>query len=369
MKKLLKCLVASAALVSGMGLLGSCSSKTYEYALVTDVGDIDDESFNQSSWEAVKDFAKANNKSYQYYRPTADSNPARVESIELAIKKGAKIVVCPGFLFETAVYDVQEKYPDVKFVLIDGDPHSEDYQTYKRTSNVVSILYQEEIAGSLAGYSTVMDGYTKLGFCGGMAVPAVIRYGSGYVQGISAAAESKGVDVEVKYYYAGQFQATAEATANCTSWYTAGTQVVFACGGKVYQSVVEGASANPAAKWIGVDVDQSPVGSNVLTSAMKGLRESVTSALEVYASDSWADIGGKNYNLGLNSDFGKLPKKDYVGIPTAEKSWKFSSFTLPQYEKLLSDIKTGVLTVSNDTANAPKVSSHVTVDYVSSFAG
>lgn len=158
MKKLLKCLVASAALVSGMGLLGSCSSKTYEYALITDVGDIDDESFNQTSWEAVRDFAKANKKSYQYYRPTADSNDARVESIELAIKKGAKIVVCPGFLFETAVYDVQEKYPDVKFVLIDGDPHNADYSDYHRTSNVVSILYQEEIAGYLAGYATVMDG-------------------------------------------------------------------------------------------------------------------------------------------------------------------------------------------------------------------
>ncbi|MCI5745802.1 MAG: BMP family ABC transporter substrate-binding protein [Erysipelotrichaceae bacterium] len=368
MKKLLKCFLSFVPLVASMCAFTSCAPKEYEYALITDVGDIDDESFNQTSWEAVKDFAEKNGKTYQYYRPTADSNDARVASIKLAIKKGAKIVVCPGFLFETAVYDVQDQYPEVKFVLIDGDPHNADYTDYKRSDNVVSILYQEEIAGYLAGYSTVMDGYTKLGFCGGMAVPAVMRFGSGFVQGASAAADAKEVDVQLKYYYAGQFQATAEATANCTSWYTAGTEVVFACGGKVYQSVVEGAKANSNGKWIGVDVDQSNVANNVLTSATKGLRESVTSALEVYASDSWTDIGGKNYNLGLSSEFGKLEKKDYVGIPTKESSWKFSTFTLDQYNTLLAAIKDGTLAISNDIAAAPTVSSRVTVEWVSAFA-
>lgn len=368
MKKLFKCFMIFAALFVATGILTSCTAREYEYALITDVGDIDDESFNQASWEAVKAFAEKNNKTYQYYRPTADSNDARVASIKLAIQKGAKIVVCPGFLFETAVYDVQDLYPEVKFVLIDGDPHNADYTDYKRSDNVVSILYQEEIAGYLAGYATVMEGYTKLGFCGGMAVPAVMRFGSGFVQGASAAADAKNVDVQIKYYYAGQFQATAEATTKCTSWYTAGTEVVFACGGKVYQSVVEGSKANPEGKWIGVDVDQSSVASNVLTSAMKGLKESVTSALEVYANGSWSEIGGKNYNLGLSSEFGKLEKRDYVGIPTAESSWKFTSFTSSQYNDLLANIKSGVLTISSDITAAPAVSSHVTVEWISAFA-
>lgn len=368
MKKLLTTLLTATAVAGSLFALTSCEAKTYELALVTDVGDIDDESFNQTSWEALKDYAEEKKLSYSYYRPTADSTDARIKSIEQAIKKGAKIVVCPGYLFEQAIFNVQDKYPDVKFVLLDGTPHNGDYN-HKTSKNVVSIIYQEQISGFAAGYAAVKDGYKKLGFVGGMAVPAVQRFGSGYIQGAEQAAkEMKLTDAELQYYYAGAFQKTDDATAKAKGWYAAGTEVIFACGGKVYQSVQEACENNTSRKWIGVDVDQHSVDKDrVITSAFKGLRNSVQSALEIYSANTWADIGGKVFNLGLNAKLGNVEAKDYVGLPTADASWGFKTFTKANYEELLNKIKDGTYTISDSTTAAPKADT-IKVTYVSEFA-
>ncbi len=368
MKKLLTTLLTASAVAGSLFALTSCEAKTYELALVTDVGDIDDESFNQTSWEALKDYAEEKKLSYSYYRPTADSTDARVKSIEQSIKKGAKIVVCPGYLFEQAIFNVQDKYPDVKFVLLDGTPHNGDYN-HKTSKNVVSIIYQEQISGFAAGYAAVKDGYKKLGFVGGMAVPAVQRFGSGYIQGAEQAAkEMKLTGAELQYYYAGAFQKTDEATATAKGWYAAGTEVVFACGGKVYQSVQDACENNTSRKWIGVDVDQHAVDPDrVITSAFKGLRNSVQSALEIYSTNTWDTIGGKVFNLGLNSKLGSVEAKDYVGLPTADASWGFKTFTKANYEELLNKIKDGTYTISDSTTAAPKADT-IKVTYVSEFA-
>jgi basic membrane protein A len=215
-----------------------------------------------------------------------------------------------------------------------------------------------------------MDGYTKLGFCGGMAVPAVQRFGTGYIQGIDAAAQALQVQATVNYYYAGDFQATDEATAKMKEWYKADTEIVFACGGKVYQSVVEGCKERTDGKWIGVDVDQVSVDPDrVLTSAVKGLRASVQSALELYYADKWNEIGGKTANLGLGSQFGSLEARDYVGIPTATNSWKFATFAMDSYTALVANIGNGTVSISDDIAAAPAVSANTTVNYISNFAG
>ncbi|MBQ8206711.1 MAG: BMP family ABC transporter substrate-binding protein [Bacilli bacterium] len=370
MKKLLTSVLTTALLVGAFATLTGCGApKTYELALVTDVGDIDDESFNQSSWEALKDYAEQNNKTYDYYRPTEDSTDARVKAIKQAITKGAKVVVCPGYLFEEAIYNVQDEHPDVKFLLLDGEPHTPDYATYKTADNTACVLYQEQVAGYLAGYAAVMDGYRSLGFCGGMAVPAVQRFGTGYLQGIDAAAQALNVEATVNYYYAGAFQATDDATAKMKEWYKGDTEIVFACGGKVYQSVVEGCKERTDGKWIGVDVDQVSVDpERVLTSATKGLRASVQSALELYYADKWSEIGGKTANLGLGSNFGSLEARDYVGIPTVSSSWKFASYQLATHEALVAQIGAGTVTISGDVTAAPTLSA-TTVNYISGFAG
>ena len=326
-------------------------------ALVTDVGTIDDESFNQATWEGVKEFCEANGVDYTYYQPSADSTDARVETIESAIGDGYNVIVMPGYLFGESVITVQDQYPDVYFLAIDvgaGDL-TFDYNTYYDPSaNTLCITFEEDQAGYLAGYAAVADGYTQLGFLGGMAVPAVIRYGYGFVQGANAAAEEMGIadKVSIKYTYGGQFFGDASITAKMDGWYAAGTEVVFACGGGIYTSAVEAAN-NHNAKVIGVDVDQHYIDDCIITSAMKGLSASVVTALENLAAGKWE--GGQVQNKSLQEG-------DYVGLPTADTSWGFKTFTKDQYQEVLNGLKDGSRECSNDTENAPEVA--IAVDYI-----
>ena len=329
-------------------------------AMITDSGDITDESFNQITWETCVAYGEANGIETQYYKPAEDTDEERINAVDLAVAEGATVVVMPGYLFGPAIAEEQDLYPDVTFIAVDvteGDIVNLAGESVALGSNVYICSFQEEQAGYLAGYAAVKDGYTSLGFLGGIAVPAVIRYGFGYIQGINAAAEEMGVDVDVKYYYGGQFYGDDAITARMEGWYADGTQVVFACGGGIYTSAVD-AAAQYDGKVIGVDVDQFPkIGDACITSAMKGLDSAVEAALDAYTSGNWSSIGGKSEQLGLTQG-------DYLGLPTADASWGFKTFTKDEYETVLNGIKDGSITVSNDTENQPEVGSHVTVTYV-----
>ena len=326
-------------------------------ALVTDVGTIDDESFNQATWEGVKQYCEANGIEHTYYQPSADSTDARVETIETAIGAGYNVIVMPGYLFGAAILAVQDQYPAVNFIAIDvgsGDL-TLDYETYYDPApNTLCITFQEDQAGYLAGYAAVADGYTKLGFLGGMAVPAVIRYGYGFVQGANAAAEEMGItdQISIKYTYGGQFFGDAAITAKMDGWYADGTEIVFACGGGIYTSALE-AAKNHDKKVIGVDVDQSYIDERFVTSAMKGLSASVVTALTDLADGRWN--GGQFQNKSLQEG-------DYVGLPTNERAWRFNSFTVEQYQKVYNELKDGTRVSSADTENAPTVA--IKVDYI-----
>jgi basic membrane protein A len=339
------------------------AADTYDIALVTDVGNIDDKSFNEGAWNGVKQYAEANKITFAYYRPTEDSTAARVETIKSAIDKGAKTVVCPGYLFEEAIYNVQDLYPKVQFLLLDGQPHTADYKTYKTSPNVHCILYQEEQAGYLAGYAAVMDGYTKLGFLGGMAVPAVVRYGYGYVQGADAAAQAKGLaagTIKIKYWYCGGFAPTDEIKNTMAGWYTDGTEVVFSCGGGIYLSATA-AAKTAGKKVIGVDVDQAAQSDTIITSAMKDLTNSVKIALtSLYANKGKWDAA----HAGITATLGA--KDNCVGLPTATASWRLTKWTVAEYEALFAKLKNGSIVVNNssDTKVTPTVKL-VTVDYIS----
>ena len=359
MKKILSIMLA---LVMVFALVGVAQAEeTMKVALVTDVGNIDDKSFNQGAWEGVVKFCEDNGmkqgEGYNYYRPSEDSTEARVETIKNAIGDGANVIVCPGYLFEEAIYLVQADYPDVMFLLLDGEPHDASYADYKTAENTHNILYQEEQAGFFAGYAAVKDGYKKLGFLGGMAVPAVVRYGYGFVQGANLAAEEMGVadQVSVKYWYCGGFAPTDDIKIKMAGWFTDGTEVVFACGGGIYLSAVA-AATEANGKVIGVDVDQSAESECIITSAMKGLTNSVVLALEDLKANNgkWsADYAGKTAVLGAADEC--------VGLPTAEGSWRLNTFTVDEYNKLFEDIKNGTVAVSNDTEVEPTVT--IAVDY------
>ena len=363
MKKILSVLLVLAALLA----MATSAALAAEIALVTDVGTIDDESFNQACWEGVKAYAEANGKTYQYYQPGADSTDERLNSIDLAVSEGAKVVVCPGYLFGETVAQAQELYPDVDFIAVDvsaGDLGGVDAQ-----QNLYCAVFGEEQAGYLAGYAVVKDGYTKLGFLGGMAVPAVQRYGYGFVQGANAAAVELGTPIEINYTYGGQFFGDANITAKMEGWYTTGTEIVFACGGGIYTSAVE-AALKSNGYVVGVDVDQNYIGVNgvadgsfaynpFITSAMKGLTEAVNTALSDIDAGDWGDIAASNGNFGLEDG-------DYVGLPTDADSWNFETFTTDEYEALKEKIKSGEITVDNssDDSTKPTVSEFTTVNYI-----
>ena len=334
----------------------------YKVAMITDYGDITDQSFNQTTYEGCKEFCEANGVEFKYYKPAGDSTAERVAMVDAAVADGYNVVVMPGYAFGETITQVADLYPDVKFIALDVSQG--DLGDYQIPENVTCAVYQEELCGYMAGYAAVKLGYTKLGFLGGMAVPAVVRYGYGFVQGADAAATELGADVSVNYVYGNQFSGDADITAYMDTWYANGTEVVFACGGGIYTSAAE-AAAKVGGKVIGVDVDQAPTidayGEGMtVTSAMKGLAPTVKAILgELILKDNWAQYAGQINTLGLVS--GTDVEANYVQIPYESTQWS-DTFTKDDYAALVAAMFDGTITVSNDTETEPTVQT-ITVDY------
>ncbi len=363
----------------------------YKVAMITDYGDITDQSFNQTTYEACKAFADANGVEFSYFKPAGDNTADRVAMIESAVDQGFNVIVMPGYAFGGAIVEAAPQHKDVKFIALDvgkGDlletavaakgetydynPDNWDLDTYVDMSNVYCAIYQEELCGYMAGYAAVKLGYKNLGFLGGMAVPAVVRYGYGFVQGVNAAAADMSLtDVKVNYIYGGQFFGDADITAVMDTWYAGGTEVVFACGGGIYTSAVDAAKKVEGAKVIGVDVDQAGVIANyaagegadqatidsfkalTVTSAMKGLYPATYDTLtDVIVNGNWDNYAGKIATLGLVS--ADDPTLNYVQIPMDSTQWADGAFTQDDYKALVKAMFDGELTVSNDTTKEPK---------------
>ena len=379
---------------------GDTNETTYKVAMITDYGDITDQSFNQTTYEACKAFADANKIEFSYFKPAGDNTADRVAMIESAVDEGYNVIVMPGYAFGGAIVEAAPQHKDVKFIALDvgkGDlleagvaakgeeydynPDNWDLATYVDMSNVYCAIYQEELCGYMAGYAAVKLGYKNLGFLGGMAVPAVVRYGYGFVQGVdAAAAELKLTDVKVNYVYGGQFFGDADITAVMDTWYAGGTEVVFACGGGIYTSAVDAAKKVEGAKVIGVDVDQAGVIANyaagegadqatidgykalTVTSAMKGLYPATYDTLtDVIINGNWANYAGKIATLGLVS--ADDPALNYVQIPMESTQWADGAFTQDDYKALVKAMFDGTLTVSNDITKAAKdFATVITVD-------
>ena len=321
----------------------------YEIAFVTDVGQLKDQSFNQGTYDGCKLFAQANNMSYKYYQPANGDQATdddRYDAMKAAVEGGAKVVVAAGFMQEAALARAAAEFPEVPFVFIDGYPIGLD--------NVAGIAFQEEQSGYFAGYAAVMEGYTKLGFCGGGGGtnPACCRFGYGYVQGANAAAAAKGVNVEVKYswQYGASFSASPELQAMADGWYVNGTEVIFACGGSMFSSITAAAAANDGLV-IGVDVDQSYQSNTVITSAMKGLADAVQWACTKVVAGTFSEIGGKGTSLGVNDNA--------VALPTA--TWSLKNFSAAQYEELFAKVKSGELVIDANYDNLEQNYSNLTL--------
>ncbi|MDD5846297.1 MAG: BMP family ABC transporter substrate-binding protein [Lachnospiraceae bacterium] len=358
---------ASEAASSEAAATGDASDM--KIAMITDYGDITDESFNQITYETSKAWAEENGCDFTYYKPEGDSTADRVAMIDKAVADGYNVLVMPGYAFAGAIVETADMYPDVKYVAIDVsqfDFDSESGEDGWTRDNVFSAIYQEELPGYMAGYAAVKLGYKKLGFLGGMAVPAVIRYGYGYVQGADEAAGELGLtDVEVKYAYANQFYGDSDITAAMDTWYQNGTEVVFACGGGVYTSAGE-AAQKVDGKVIGVDVDQKATIDGLygdgmtVTSAMKGLGATVNTLLAAIRDGQWDQYKGKIDNLGLVS--GDDMSLNYVGLPEESTQWS-DSFTVDDYKALVAKMYSGEITVDNDTTKEQPTATNITVDF------
>ena len=353
------------------------TASEYKIAMVTDYGDITDQSFNQTTWEACIKFGEENGVEYKYYKPTTNDTAGRVASVELAIAEGYNVIVMPGYAFGGTIAEISGNYPDIKFIALDvakGDlleggvalkgeaydynPDNWNLTDYVYMDNVYCAIYQEELSGYMAGYAAVKLGYTKLGFLGGMAVPAVIRFGYGFVQGADAAAAELGITVDMKYAYGNQFYGDADITAVMDTWYAAGTEVVFACGGGIYTSSAE-AAKKVGGKIIGVDVDQAAIidgayGEGMtITSAMKGLAPTTIDTLtDVIINGNWANYAGKIETLGLVS---ADPEANYVQIPMDTTLFEDGKFTAEDYKAMVAAMFEGTLAVSADIAAEPAV--------------
>ena len=308
----------------------------YEIGFVTDVGQLKDKSFNQGTYDGVKLYAAANGLSYKYYQPANGDKATdddRYDAMKAACDNGAKAVVCAGFMQGPALEKVAAEYPDVAFIFIDG---------WSTGANVAGIAFAEEQSGYLAGYAVVKEGFEKLGFTGGGGGtnPACVRFGYGFVQGANDAAKELGKTVDINYtwQFGNTFSPSPELMAMVSGWYNAGTEIVFCCGGNMFQSVAQAAAENDGAV-VGVDTDQSFESETVVTSATKGLSSAVQWALAKVYDGTFSEIGGNSTSLGV--------AENSVGLPTA--TWSMQNFTVEEYEALFQKILNGEVTIDNNS--------------------
>ncbi|MDY4200173.1 MAG: BMP family ABC transporter substrate-binding protein [Candidatus Fimadaptatus sp.] len=355
---LMMCSVAFADAVNPDDVADTMTSEdgTYKLAFVTDVGQLKDKSFNQGTWNGVKGYAAEHGMSYKYYQPANGDQATdddRYDAMKAACEGGADVVICAGFMQETALKKAAAEFTDTKFVFVDG------YEI--GLSNVAPISFKEEQSGYLAGYAVVKDGFTKLGFAGGGGGtnPACCRFGYGFAQGANAAAKEMGINVELKYswQYGASFSASPELQTMIKGWYETGTEIVFACGGSMFSSIVAAAAENEGYV-VGVDVDQSSESETVITSAMKGLSSATQWAIGKFYDGKWDEIGGIAQSLGA--------EEDAVGLPT--ENWLFETYTVEEYNELLAAIKSGEVVVDGTVVTDDQISSvefeNLTVDYV-----
>jgi len=395
MKKFLKLLMAPAAMFLLAGSITSCSPTQVEIAMISDVGDVDDGSFNQGTWQGVKSFSQEHGISCDYYRPFADSDFARECAVKQAVVKGAKIIVLPGFKFTNAALEIANKYPDQHFLLIDSA-----VSDHPANKNLICVTYDAVFSGWLAGYSVINDYMEtdmknngklndeyKFGFVGGMSNPGVYPQGLGFIQGLLYGARKfpnrpSKPKITIDYNYAGVFIQDDGACARVKGWLGNKTKCVFSCGGKLFQSVNEAIkeynrhngyaqfedqhAPRGAARWIGVDADQYELVQDpndkktIYTSGLKDVGKTVKICLqhefgkienpETHKPATWENFynkaseitvtGVKSYHLGLKSEYGVLKNENFVGIPEVYKDngvmRSFNYFNKTQYENAIS---------------------------------
>ncbi len=328
---------------------GEAGKAKLKVGMTTDVGTIDDKSFNQGTWEGIEKAGKELEiDEPKYLKPKAATDPEYLTSIGNLYDGGYKMIVMPGYKFETAAYQVQNKYKDAKFVLIDGQPKETKESEGKVGENTVSIFYAEEQSGFLAGVATALEiKEGDLGFIGGLKIPPVQRFNWGFQQGVKYANENLGTKTTLKkenVQYAESFDDVSKGQQMASTMYDRGVKAIFASAGKVGVGVINEAKTRMSkgkTSWVvGVDVDQYADGvysgdkSVVLTSAMKYLGKSAYDMINAELKGEFP--GGKTLTFDI--------KNDGVGIP--EKNPNLSEETVAKVNEVKEKMKKDEIKVS-----------------------
>lgn len=337
---------------------GDYKEKGGEIAFVLN-GQIEDGSYNEAIYEGLQMYALAAGASFSYYETADDSDESHSDAIKLAAENQAQIIICAGYDFQEAIEALQDTYPEIAFLLIDGSTAGADEAPIEIGDNVHCISFREEESGYLAGYVAVLDGYRKLGFIGGKKeAPAVIRYGYGYLQGINEAAKELGMedDISVNYWYSGSFLPNKEIKSVAAKWYRGGTEIIFACGGGLYEAVLEAADEADGLL-IGVDVDQSPLSERFVSSAIKDIANGVIISLDDYFASGrkWSDtFAGQEMRYGA--------KDRCTGLPTSNEAWRFKNVSVDEFNEIYKRIRQGELLISDEIKRKPEVD--IVVNYL-----
>jgi basic membrane protein A len=330
-KKRLISVLAAFAVVTG--ILAGCAQKTpgtdttkpapaakTKVGMATDSGTIDDKSFNQGTWEGVKRYETDKGTiEASYLKPKGQTETDYINAINDLVDSGNKIIVTPGFKFETAVNKAADDKKDATFILIDGSTHKPDSFDFVKHDNVVCVFFNEHEAGFLAGVAAALNTKTnKLGFVGGMEIPPVQRYGWGYKAGVAYANKNLGTKAEiVDYQYQGSFDNVAAGQTLAAGMYSKGEDIIFHAAGGVGQGVFNEAKQRAKkgeAVWvIGVDVDQYADGdiggkSVTLTSAMKRIDNAAYNYIDAKLNNKFP--GGQIITLSLKDGGVSLPEKN-----------------------------------------------------------
>ncbi len=388
MKKIIALALAVTTLAMCV-MLSSCGlveTGDVELAIITDGGNVSESSMNQAVVIAAAKYAIANDINHDVYHPIAQTREAYVDSVMQAVVNGAKVVICSGQLLEDAVYEVEDLFPDVRFLLVDGVPKgtvkasaleaaannaakhegesTADAETtapveqIKISKNVYCITFCNEQAAYLAGYVAVRDGYTKFGFISEKDAESDMLYASGFIQGIQDAAREMGIidRIGVKLRYSGTSDTDDEIQSAVESWIISGTEMVFASGSTCGPVIAAAEARN--GRVICSDSDHSKMSSLVVNSAMKFVEQPITEALtSLYANGLKWD----KHHAGINMECGVA--EGGVGLNTAAAAWRFGNYEIGTYENIVARIIAGDIQV--DDTGAILQNHEITIDFFS----
>ena len=292
----------------------------FKIGMVTDVGGVNDGSFNQSAWEGLQRAGEAFGCEVKYIESKGDAD--YVPNIESFLDEDYDLIVCVGYMMADAVRDAAELYPDQKFAIIDDASNAD-------LDNVTCMMFEQEQASYLVGLAA---GYTTesniVGFVTGAANETMNSFGYGYCAGVLDA----NPDATILQYNANNFGDASGGKTAVNTMVTKGADVVFHAAGGTGIGVIDGCKENKI--WaIGVDSDQSPLApETILTSALKRVDNACYDATKKTILGT-LEGGVETYDLAAG------------GVDIAPTTDNLSKDVLEKIEKAKKDIIAGDLVV------------------------